>query len=143
MLDRLWLPIAGFIDLPGNESTAYTFSLESDDGSLVFIDGMKVAADPGARVPALNPNPSPKPNPACDADWFQEGHGGLRHGRRTALAASQSVSAYSAECACIAPGPAHHAVQCVALQPPAEVGSCPLPASEQQQVLAATGSCST
>ncbi len=41
---------AGYIDLPGNQSTTYTFFLESDDGSLLTIDGKKGAADPGASA---------------------------------------------------------------------------------------------
>ena len=118
MLDRLWLPIAGFIHLPGNESTAYTFSLESDDGSVLIIDGKKVTADSGASLIAMLTD--------SRMSW------GATARRRTALTASQSASACSAECACIEPAAAHHAVPLRRCAASSKVGFCPLPASEQQ-----------
>jgi len=38
---------AGFINLPGNKSQNYTFSIDSDDDSLLFADGKQVISDTG------------------------------------------------------------------------------------------------
>ncbi len=40
--------VAGSINLPGNKSQNYTFLMESDDDSLLSIDGKQVVSDKGA-----------------------------------------------------------------------------------------------
>ncbi len=45
---------AGNISIPGNASASYTFSLQSDDGSMLYIDGMLLVNNTGT---------SPQPNP--------------------------------------------------------------------------------
>ncbi len=41
-------PAAGSINIPGNKSANYTFTMDSDDGSLLYIDGEQIISDPGA-----------------------------------------------------------------------------------------------
>ena len=45
--DAAALGAAGFIKLPGSKSQNYTFSMTSDDDSLLFIDGKEVISDTG------------------------------------------------------------------------------------------------
>ena len=47
LLDRMLPAAAGSINLPGNKSQNYTFLVESDDDSLLFIDGKQVVSDTG------------------------------------------------------------------------------------------------
>ncbi len=39
---------AGFLRINGSKAANYTFALESDDGSQLYIHGKLVVADPGA-----------------------------------------------------------------------------------------------
>jgi len=41
-------PNAGYLNVPGYKAGNFTFFLESDDGSLLTIDGKVVISDPGA-----------------------------------------------------------------------------------------------
>ncbi len=41
--------VAGSINLPGNKSQNYTFLMESDDDSLLSIDGKQVVSDKGVE----------------------------------------------------------------------------------------------
>ena len=47
------LPRAGNISIPGNSSAKYTFSIGSDDGSMLYIDGALVINNTGATLYSL------------------------------------------------------------------------------------------
>ena len=57
----------GYIIMPGNMTADYTFSMDSDDGSLLLIDGQQVISDPGADC-AVAPAHGPRSAVASDDD---------------------------------------------------------------------------
>jgi len=59
MLLTVDLRDAGSINIPGVAPGNFTFMMESDDGSLLSIDGKMIVSNPGADVAPLKPNVEP------------------------------------------------------------------------------------